>query len=86
MYTFMGSQESLRELGSGAVHKTIYMPTLQSFQVCAPAIGEQRHIASVLRERLKSAEAICDGLMARLDEIERLPSRLLAAAFGTAGS
>lgn len=85
MYALMASQESLRELASGAVHKTIYMPTLHSFQVCAPAIGEQRRIASVLRERLKFAEALCDGLKARLEEVELLPSRLLAAAFGTAG-
>jgi type I restriction enzyme S subunit len=81
MYAFMASQESLRELGSGAVHKIIYMPTIESFHVCAPGIGEQRRIARVLRERLAATEALTSRLRERLDEIERLPQRLLAAAF-----
>jgi len=82
MYAFMASQESLRELGSGAVHKTIYMPTIQSFHICAPAIEEQRRIARTLRDRLAATETLTTGLKARLSEIERLPQRLLAAAFG----
>lgn len=81
MYTFMASQDYLRELGSGAVHKTIYMPTIQSFHICAPEIGEQRRIARTLRDRLAAAETLTAGLNARLADIERLPQRLLAAAF-----
>lgn len=84
MYAFMASQESLREMGSGAVHKTIYMPTLHSVHVCAPDIAEQRRIAHSLRKRLAAAEALTAGLQARLADIERLPQRLLAAAFGPA--
>lgn len=84
MYAFMASQDYLRELGSGAVHKTIYMPTIQSFHVCAPGIEEQRRIARTLRERLAAVEALTAGLKARLSEIERLPERLLAATFGSA--
>jgi type I restriction enzyme S subunit len=79
----MASQDYLRELGSGAVHKTIYMPTIQSFHICAPAIEEQRRIALRLRERLAAAEGLTAGLRARLAEIELLPQRLLATAFGT---
>jgi len=82
MYVFMASQEHLRELGSGAVHKTIYMPTIESFHICAPEIGEQRRIARVLRERLASAETLANNLQERLAEIERLPQKLLAAVFG----
>ena len=85
MYAFMASQDYLRELGSGAVHKTIYMPTIESFQVCAPDIGEQRRIAHTLRERLVAADALTEHLKSRLVEIERLPQRLLAAAFGQPG-
>lgn len=81
MYAFMASQNALRELGSGAVHKTIYMPTIQTFHICAPEIDEQRRIARTLRERLAAAEALTTGLKARLTDIERLPQRLLAAAF-----
>lgn len=82
MYAFMASQEAIRELGSGAVHKTIYMPTIQNFHICAPGIDEQRRIARSLRGRLAAADALTHSLTARLADIERLPQRLLAAAFG----
>lgn len=81
MYAFMASQQHLRELGSGAVHKTIYMPTIQSFHLCAPALDEQRRIARRLRDRLAAAEALSTHLRERQAEIAQLPRRLLAAAF-----
>lgn len=82
MYAFMASQDTLRELGSGAVHKTIYMPTIQTFCVCAPQIAEQRRIARTLRDRLAATNSLQNAIKARFAEIERLPHRLLAAAFG----
>ncbi len=85
MYAFMASFDYLRELGSGAVHKTIYMPTIQSFHICAPGIDEQRRIAQRLRARLAAAEALQVRLQERLAEIERLPQRILAAAFDGLG-
>ena len=84
MYAFMASFDYLRELGSGSVLKTIYMPTIQSFHVAAPAITEQRRIAHTLREQLAAAEALQRRLAERQAEIERLPQRILAAAFGEA--
>ena len=84
MYAFMASQEHLRESGSGAVHKTIYMPTIKSFHICAPAIAEQRRIALTLRDQLAAAEILRTRLAERQAEIERLPQRILAAAFGDA--
>ncbi len=82
MYVFMASRKYLQELGSGAVHKTIYMPTIKSFHICAPDIDEQRRIARTLRERFAAAEALIASLKARLVEIEQLPQRLLAVTFG----
>ncbi len=84
MYSFMASHDYLRELSSGSVIKTIYMPTIKSFHICAPGVDEQRRIARTLRARLAAAEALSVGLKARLAEIERLPQRLLATAFGQA--
>ncbi|OGA40655.1 MAG: hypothetical protein A3G24_19445 [Betaproteobacteria bacterium RIFCSPLOWO2_12_FULL_62_13] len=84
MYAFMAAHDYLRELGSGSVIKTIYMQTIQSFHVCAPDIAEQRRIARTLRERLAAAESLTAGLNERLADIERLPQRLLASAFGPA--
>jgi type I restriction enzyme, S subunit len=84
MYAFMASFDYLRELGSGSVLKTIYMPTIESFHVCAPPIDEQRRIARTLRAQLAAAEALQTRLAERQAEIERLPQRILAAAFGEA--
>lgn len=84
MYAFMASFDYLRELGSGSVLKTIYMPTIQSFHISAPPIDEQRRIAHTLREQLAAAEALHTRLAERQADIERLPQRILAAAFGEA--
>lgn len=82
MCAFMASQDYLKELGSGAVHKTIYMQTIESFQVWAPAIEEQRRMASTVLGRLAAAESLQVSLASRLAEIEKFPQRILASAFG----
>lgn len=84
MYAFMASTELLRELGSGAVHKTIYMPTIESFHIAAPPLAEQQRIARQLRDRLAAARTLRETLAERQREIECLPQRILAAAFGDA--
>ncbi|MDP1691235.1 MAG: hypothetical protein Q8L49_04650 [Burkholderiaceae bacterium] len=58
------------------------MPAIQSFHVGAPAIAEQRRIARTLRDQLAAAETLQARLAERRAEIERLPQRILAAAFG----
>ena len=84
MVAFMASFDYVRDLGSGSVLKTIYMPTIKSFHICAPGIAEQRRIARTLRDQLAAAEALQARLAERQAEIERLPQRILAAAFGDA--
>lgn len=81
MYAVMASHDYLRELGSGSVLKTIYMPTIQSFHVLAPDITEQRRIAGLLRDRLRATATLLQRLRERQADIARLPQRLLAAAF-----
>lgn len=82
MYAFMASQAYLRELGSGAVHKTIYMPTIESFYVYAPdRVDEQAAIARSLGACLKAAEDVQAKIRLQLADAERLPERLLASAF-----
>ena len=81
MHALIRSRKALRDLATGATHKTIYMPTLESFHVCAPRIDEQRRIVASLKSRLAEADAIAAAAAAQLAEIERLPQRLLAQAF-----
>ena len=82
MYAFMASRDALRELGSGAVHKTIYMPTIESFHICAPNVEEQQRVALLLRNRLSDAHSLIDKIAAQLSDAELLPQRLLFTAFG----
>lgn len=49
MHALIRSHKALREPATGATHKTIYMPTLESFHVCAPGIDRQRRRSSARR-------------------------------------
>jgi type I restriction enzyme S subunit len=81
MYLMAANRRRLRDLGSGAVHQTIYFPTVQSFSVCVPPVAEQRRLATLLRERIQAAEAARTGAEAELETINALPAALLRRAF-----
>lgn len=81
MHALIRSRTALREMAMGATHKTIYMPALESFHVCAPDIDEQKRIASDLKSQLTEIEALRTSLTQRLQDISALPQRILASAF-----
>lgn len=81
MHALIQSRTELRDLATGATHKTIYMPTLAAFHLCAPGITDQRRIVSRLKSQLAEADAIAQAAATQLAEIECLPQRLLAQAF-----
>jgi type I restriction enzyme S subunit len=81
MHALIRSRKELRDLATGATHKTIYMPTLEAFHLCAPDIEEQRCIVARLKSQLAEASAIAQAAAQQLAEIERLPQRILAQAF-----
>ena len=81
MYALIRARKQLRDLATGATHKTIYMPTLESFHVCAPDLDSQRRIVRVLKQRLSEASALRAALDAQQAELATLPQRLLAQAF-----
>ena len=85
-YALRASREYIRGLASGAVHKTIYMPTLHSLQVCMPPIQDQRRIVSELDAKLAEADRLRSALMARRVQVEKLPSAILRNAFTPATS
>ena len=86
MHALIGSRKELRGLATGATHKTIYMPQLESFHICAPSLDEQRRIVAYLKDQLTEANALRATLTSQLSEIERLPQRLLAQAFSPQGN
>ncbi|TAL76006.1 MAG: hypothetical protein EPN56_11855 [Rhodanobacter sp.] len=83
MHALIRARSELRELATGATHKTIYMPTLSSFHVCAPDVADQRRLSQRLQAQLAEADALHAAAVAQLAEIERLPQRLLAQAFAS---
>ncbi len=81
LYLLIASREKIQELGSGAVHKTIYFPTVKNFSVCIPPLAEQRRFANVLREQITAAETARAAAEAELAAINALPAALLRRAF-----
>ena len=55
-----------------------------SFPLMTPPLREQQQIAENLRVALGATEELLVSVKAQLAEIERLPARLLAQAFGDA--
>jgi len=82
MYLFLRCRREIRDLGSGAVHHTIYFPTVEAFRVCVPPVDEQRRIAQQLSNRLAGAATVLAQCRDELAAIEALPAALLREAFG----
>jgi type I restriction enzyme S subunit len=83
MHALIRSREKLRELATGATHKTIYMPTLEAFHLCLPPRAEQRRIVHQLNDQLTEADALQIALNVQNREMGALPQRLLTQAFNS---
>jgi len=81
MHLLISCRKQIRELGSGAVHNTIYFPTVQAFSVCVPPLSEQKRIASNLKEQMAVVEKAKAAAEAELETINALPAVLLCRAF-----
>jgi type I restriction enzyme S subunit len=81
MYALIRARNELRELATGATHKTIYMPMLESFHICAPEPNTQRRIVRALKLDLIEAEELRTALEVQQAELAALTHRLLAVAF-----
>jgi len=81
MHALIRSRKELREIATGATHKTIYMPQLEAFHLCAPDIAEQRRIVARLKAQLAETAGIAQAAAAQHHELELLPRAVLAQAF-----
>jgi restriction endonuclease S subunit len=81
MHALIRARDKLRELATGATHKTIYMPTLESFRICAPVLTEQQRIVRALKDRLVEIAGLRSALESQQRELDALPQLLLAQAF-----
>jgi type I restriction enzyme S subunit len=81
MYLLLAARPYLRALAAGAIHKTIYMPTVEAFRVCLPSLSQQRHIVSRLRAKLARADALVFALTSELSHLDGMPAALLRSTF-----
>jgi type I restriction enzyme, S subunit len=71
-----GSSDSMRNIGQSVI---------TSIPLVLPPLEEQQRIAARLKSQLAAAEEARQAAQAQLDEIKRLPGRLLAQAFDSKG-
>jgi type I restriction enzyme S subunit len=74
MHLLIACRKPILDLGSGAVHHTIYFPTVEAFSVCVPCLSEQRRIARVLSDQMAAADKARMAVQARLEAAIRLPA------------
>jgi type I restriction enzyme S subunit len=83
MYALICSRQSLRAIATGATHKTIYMPELESFHICAPKRPEQKRIVAELKHQFAAIERMRSAAINEQCELGALPERILAETFGS---
>lgn len=81
MHLLRASRDFIRSLSSGAIHKTVYVPTVKAFRVCLPEVEEQRRIAAFLSTKMKEAEALRETISRTRSDLTQLPAALLRQAF-----
>jgi type I restriction enzyme S subunit len=82
---FIASRAHIRSLASGAVHKTVHVPTVKAFRVCVPNVSEQRRIAAILREQMASLEQARAAADAQLELIAQLTEAYLHTSLSEVG-
>jgi type I restriction enzyme S subunit len=81
MHLLRTARPYIRSLSSGAVHQTVYVPTVEAFEVCAPEVEEQRRIARTLDARLEHARDLVRILELQREALGALPPAILDRAF-----
>ena len=80
-YALMAARRYIRAIASGAVHKTVYMPTAKAFEVCIPDRGPQEAIVREIRKAMAAAEAVTGASRECLTMLSAVPQTLLREAF-----
>ena len=80
-YLLQRSRNYIRSLSSGAVHKTVYMPTVKAFRVCVPDRACQGAVVRWLDDELAAQARLETTSRQTLSVLERLPSALLRSEF-----
>lgn len=82
-YLLRASRAYIRSLSSGAIHQTVYMPTVESFFMSAPSVSRQREISESLTRHLAAVERARTAAEEQTEAARSLSSSYLRQAFGT---
>lgn len=84
MHALHASRAYIRTLASGAIHKTVYVPTAEALRLCAPTqVRDQDALAHLIDRRLETAERIHKAAENQLAIADSLPIQILTEAFRT---
>jgi len=84
LFVFRGSLPVLKRASDGAIHKTIYMPTIKRAKIIIPPLDKQRELVKRLSDAWATARAMQEAASVAKAAVEALPGALLRAAFPTA--
>lgn len=74
------SRSYIRSLASGAVHPTVYVPTVRRFSVCVPQLSQQRSIVRQVNVQLATTARLQHAVRQQFADIDALPNALLRHA------
>ena len=81
MWLMRASRKFIREVSTGAIHKTVYMDVVERFHVCLPSLPAQQAITARLDAAFEQTEALRVGLEDQMEAVAALPAAYLRAAF-----
>jgi type I restriction enzyme, S subunit len=81
MWLLRASRKFIREVSTGAIHKTVYMDVVERFHVCLPSLGEQKAIAQRLDELFSLTESLRNELEEQQQAVLALPAAYLRETF-----
>jgi type I restriction enzyme S subunit len=80
-YLLRATRAYIRSLSSGAIHQTVYMPTVESFFVCAPSVQRQREMCRTLEKELSTTEQALAAAGSRVEAISTLVNAYATEAY-----
>lgn len=81
MWLLRASRKLIREVSTGAIHKTVYMDVVHNFHICLPPIEKQREIAAKLDALQEEIQTLSRKQTDQLEALNRLPAAYLREAF-----
>lgn len=81
MWLLRAARGFIRDVSTGAIHKTVYMDVVERFHVCLPEPSVQASIAARLDEAFGQTESLRVGLGQQMEAVSALPGAYLREAF-----